>query len=313
MAGNGSALRKCGILAAMLLLVAVVPYGYAAPGDETSPPSSQPAAPGVKPSAGPTGLPPPAGGNAAAPEAPLDPEIDKILTRLETRVVRDLRAKLIWQLEYVSLGVPSEVNLKSGEIWYQDAQPVAKFLVHFTQRDFDGRKAVVDERHMFDGFWYTELNSDSKTLIKREVRDPKATSNPYKLGEGPFPLPFGQSKEAILREFVVTRGAADAGDPENTDRMILTPRPTSGIRRTYQNVEFWIARSGDVAGLPVRVRAAKLDGTGKLNSTITIDFSEPQLNTAFAANVFKLEAGPGYVEQVERLEPPPPPAPPIPR
>ena len=49
----------------------------------------------------PTGDNPPAASQPAASQPALDPEVDKILTRLEERKVSDLRARLAWQLRYI--------------------------------------------------------------------------------------------------------------------------------------------------------------------------------------------------------------------
>ena len=56
----------------------------------------------------------------------------------------------------------------------------------------------------------------------------------------------------------------------------------------------------------VKVMAGKKDGTGAVNSYITITFSDVELNTGFARNVFKIDVPPGYEVVEERLEPLPP-------
>ena len=186
------------------------------------------------------------------------------------------------------------------------SSPVAKFKVHFDKKIAGNRKRDLDEEHLFDGRWYTELQSATKTVTRREVRRAGETSNPYKLGEGAFPLPFGQKKADILKEFDVARIPEKPGDPPDTDHLRLTPRPDTETGRTYKTLDFWIARGGDYSGLPIKVRAGKKDGTGAVNSYITITFSDVELNTGFARNVFKIDVPPGYEIVEERLEPLPP-------
>jgi len=246
------------------------------------------------------------GGASAETQPALDPTVDKILTRLESRQVNDLKADVSWKLRYL-LDLEEDAVTKRGRIWYQQQKPVAKFLVHFTQRVSSNRAHKLDERHLFDGRWYVELNSETKTLSRREIRREGETANPYRLGEGPFPLPFGQRKADILKEFEVLIVPPAADDPPETDHLKLLPREGSQTGGSYQSVEVWIARTGPQHGLPVKVHTAKKDGTGKVNSFITISFENVRLNEGFSSGVFEIEAPPGYDVEEERLEPIAPP------
>jgi hypothetical protein len=243
----------------------------------------------------------------AEPPRAIDPEVDHILTRLENREIHDLRARVTWELSYP---IEEDTDVKSGEIWYKQLDPVARFKVHFRQKVTAGRKLPLDEQHLFDGRWYIELNAQTKTVTRREVRAEDDRRNPYKLGEGAFPIPFGQKKEDILREFEVVRQAPVADrDPPETDHLLLVPRPGTSTESTYVRLDFWIAREGRLAGLPVKVMAGKKDGSGKLNSNITVTFDDVKLNDGFSASVFELPTPPGFEEIIERLEPPPAPPP----
>ncbi|MBU0617423.1 MAG: hypothetical protein KKI02_06885 [Planctomycetes bacterium] len=242
----------------------------------------------------------PAEDPTAAPQ--LDPLVDKILTRLESREVHDLRAKVTWKLTY-AIEEDEEPDVKSGTIWYKQDRPVAKFKVHFDSKITGNRRRNLNEEHLFDGRWYVELQSRTKTVTRREIRREGEKSNPYKLGEGAFPLAFGQKKADILAEFEVTRVPEKKGDPPQTDHLHLVPRPGTHTGRTYKTLDFWVARAGDHAGLPVKVVAGKKDGTGAVNSYIEISFSDVELNTGFSASVFKIDAPKDYEEIVERLEP----------
>jgi len=232
----------------------------------------------------------------------LDPEIDKILTRLEERVVHDLHARLSWRQQYVT-DLEEEAATKNGEIWYQKSQPVARFLIHFTESITAGRRDKLDERHLFDGCWYVELQSRTRTLTRREVRKPEDPTDPYRLGQGPFPLPFGQKKEDVLREFEVQRIPAASDDPPATDHIRLVPRAGTQTGQSYRTLDVWISQEGPTAGLPIKVRAAKLRGTGQLDSYITITFSDARLNQGFSGSLFDIKAPPGYEVIEERLEP----------
>jgi hypothetical protein len=220
---------------------------------------------------------------------------------LENRQIDDLHAQVSWKLRYV-LDLDEDAITKNGEIWYQQQKPVAKFLVHFSNRISGGRLHKVDEKDMFGGRWYIEENSETKTFDKREVRRESDPGNPYRLGEGPFPVPFGQKKADILREFEVTPGAPSEKDPSNTDHLHLVPRPGSDSQGKYAVVDVWVAREGPESGLPVKVETTKKRGTGEVDSFITIEFKEPELNRGFSGSIFKLEPPRGYDRHEETLD-----------
>lgn len=242
-----------------------------------------------------------------ATQPALDPDIDRILTRLEERQVHDLRAHVAWRQEYVT-DTEEDWVTKKGEIWYQKTEPVAKFLIRFSEKLTGTRRDKLDELHLFDGCWYIQADARTKTVQRQEVRRPDDPGNPYKVGEGVFPLPFGQKKADILREFEVQKLPPEDQDPPNTDHLRLLPRQGTKTGQSYKQLDFWIDREGATAGLPVKVRVAKLAGTGKLDSHITITFRDAQLNTGFSRSVFEFKTPPGYTEAppeyLKPIEPP---------
>lgn len=240
---------------------------------------------------------------ASPPDTPLDGEVDRILTRLEERHINDLRARIVWELRYPT-DEPEDAERKFGELWYRDEQPVAKFKAAFDEKIVGDTKRRLDEQHLFDGRWYHELRSETKTVTRREIRR-ESDPNPYKLGEGAFPLPFGQKKVDIVREFSVAIVPPAAGDPQRVDHLKLTPRTGGQMDAHYKEIEFWIGRAdAEFPGLPVKVRTAKKDGTGAINSYITVTFSKIELNAGFAGNVFNLATPIGFDEVKEPIDAP---------
>ena len=243
----------------------------------------------------------------ATSQSALDPEVDQILSRLEERQVQDLHARVAWRQEFVN-DAPEDWLTKQGEIWYQKAEPVAKFLIRFTEKITGTRRDKLDEQHMFDGCWYVKVESRTKTVERHEIRHANDAVNPYKVGEGVFPLPFGQKKADILREFDVHKVAPEPSDPPNTDHLHLVPRQGTRTGQNYKQLDFWIDREGPTAGLPIKVRVAKITGTGQLDSCIVITFSDAQLNTGFSSSIFDIKTPAGYTVTEERLDPIGPPA-----
>ncbi len=225
----------------------------------------------------------------------LDPEVDRILTRLERRRVRDLRVKqMTWSLQYQDA---NDIVVKRGELAYLDedrgGEEAAKFLVKFVEKTQSKRRQEIDERYAFDGYWYVEAIGATKTISRHEVRRKGDKSNPYKVGEGIFPLPFGQRKEDILAEFDVTRRQGD----DKHDRLLLKPKPGTRSAEFYKSLEFWVARDAKLEGLPTRVRAEKLDGTGRVNSTIDVTFEDIELGPGLSPSLFRVETPLGWTEE----------------
>jgi hypothetical protein len=276
-----------GIILAVLFVVA------AAGGQDREPAPG----PGGEPSASPTTAP-------SGSPAPLDPKLDQILTRLEQREVRDLRAAVDWRLQYV-VDLPEDATTKRGWLWYREGKPTARFMIHFNENIQGQRREKIDERHGFDGEWYTEFQARSKSAIRTQVRRPDDPENPFDIARGLFPLPFGQKKAEILREFEARLVAPASSDPPETDRVQLTPRTGTRIGTIYGKMDFWIARSGKLEGLPIRVLVAKKDGTGQVNSSITITFDDVSLNSGVPDDAFKMEIPKDFQVTVEPLDAPP--------
>lgn len=245
----------------------------------------------------------PAADHVATPALPADPDVDRILTRLETREIRDLHARLAWELKY-ALALPGEEDVKRGEIWYQKKGDVGRFLIDFSEMVRAGRVRPMDEKHLFDGSWYVEQKGATRTVTRRQIRRDNDPGDPFKLGQGPFPVPFGQKKSDILREFQVARAPAEKDDPAETDHLVLLPRPESTMADKYKQLDFWISREGEIAGLPVKLKLAQIKGTGEVDSYITILFEKARLNSGFADTMFRIEKPAGYDEIVEPLAPP---------
>lgn len=247
-------------------------------------------------------------GLAAAQEpvsAALDPQVDKILSRLEERRIEDIRCQVRWTLADAVVG---DEQVKLGELSYKDTTPVAKFIVAFRKQELDGRRRDLNEQHLFDGRWYVELrdvkDTNTRTVTRRELRRESDVGNPYRVGEGIFPLPFGQKKADILREFEVTLGTGAApDDPPDCDKIRLTPREGTRTGASYGWIDFWVARSGPLSGLPIKVRSAKKDGAGGLSNVLTVTFSDVKLNSGISESLFRIDTPAGFHEEIERLPP----------
>ena len=140
-----------------------------------------------------------------------DPRVDRILDRLEEKgqAIKGLGCKLTYK--YVTVEPVEDAQVKEGELLFAVDEPNSKFLIHFTKMLAEGVAIDRQEYFLFDGEWLIERNDKARTVIKRQIVRPGEKVDPFKLGKGPFPLPFGQKREDILRNFKVTAEKFEVG------------------------------------------------------------------------------------------------------
>jgi len=225
----------------------------------------------------------------------VSPEVDQILTRQEkaSNAIKDLQADIRHELYQV---IPDDRQTKLGLIRYRAASKGdnARFMISFDTLIHEDLKLKQKEWFCFDGKWLREIHEQTKTAIDREVVAPNEKIDPFKLGEGPFPLPFGQHKADILKNFKVTLAKPEKTDPENTDHLVLVPKPESPYTKRYEKLEFWIDRKLD---LPIKVVSHD-----RHSNIVTVDFKNVKINTGIPNNQLWVDIPEGYGYQKEPLE-----------
>lgn len=241
---------------------------------------------------------------AATQQAAGDPRVHTVLQLLEKRgeAIKDLTAGIQWQ---TLDSIINALDVKIGTLYFKRDKPHDKFLVRFEKTIADEQVIEKPEEHLFDGQWYTEKREATKTIIRREISRPGEKYDPFKLGEGPFPLPFGQKESEILDTFDVTYVAPAKDDPQNSVHLKLLPRATSGdMQDKYSEMHFYVDKRLD---LPVKVVAKQKD-----DKVITVLFTDTKVNSGIAGSTFTLvlpKDDPTWQEHVEALTPHEPPLP----
>lgn len=245
------------------------------------------------------GQQPPAG-SAEAPTAKaesVDPRVDEILTRLQARGqgLRDIRCR-------IRLVDDDQINMtrlvRRGKILFMVAEPNALWMVHFEKSEIDG-EARKQEWYLFDGRWLMEVQERLKQITRREIVHEGEHIDFFDLETAPFPLPFGQDKQEILRNFKVTLAPPGRGDPKDTDHLICSPKPGSTMARKYEKLEFFVRRD---VNLPSRIVVTKNEGL-EITTADFPDLSSKSINAGLTAKDFaRPRAWKGYEEVVEPLD-----------
>lgn len=135
------------------------------------------------------------------------------------------------------------------------------------------RREKIQKHYIFSGRWMAEIDHENKQFIKRELVSPNEKEvDPFELGNGPIPLPIGQSKESVLKQFNVTKASRpDKGPLSKLDQRViglhLEPKGESEWEYIdlFYNPDTW---------LPVAVRTMETDGTSRVSRLTNM-----QLNT----------------------------------
>lgn len=291
------------ILQSAFIVIAISPVILAQP---------QKPAPGTEP---PKVEPPKAAAAGPAPANSGDPAVDELLDKLEAKgdEIKGLSCKL--RYNYVTVDPVESSQVKTGDLKYlkpTGANINGMFKIHFRELDADGIKSKHEEQIAFDGNWLIERNDKAKTIIRREVVKKGQTVNPFELGKGPFPMPFGQKRADMLQHFKIKKTVSGAGDPPNTVHLHCEPHPHSNMASRYRQVRMWIDKGNN---LPVKMVCERLADDNRIEVT----FTEVDTKAAPGAADFKIEEPADFDKRLEPItdEPagpndnaPPPPAPP---
>ncbi len=92
-------------------------------------------------------------------------------------------------------------ELRTGTLVYA-SEDGPRLAVRFEYRiDLgDMARRAETKRLVFDDGWLVESDEASRQFIKRQIVAPGDTADPMRLG-GPFPLPIGQKRADVLRQF----------------------------------------------------------------------------------------------------------------
>lgn len=248
--------------------------------------------------------PAPTSAPAIAAAAPIDPEVERILDRLEKRgdTVRDLSCRVRQEMLAKVVG---EKITKEGDVKYLRGSDGnnARFIIHFakiTQDDFP----IKPETYAFDGRWFTEAKESTKSVLRREIVRPGEKLNLFSVEESPFPLPFGQKKAEILKNFDVKLVPPEAKDPADTNdskHLLCIPKPGTHREQEYKEIHFYIDPKLD---LPKTIVAYRKTGT-KVSEIQTVtfpDLTNKSINKSLPVSAFDFKVPVGWSVSEERLE-----------
>jgi hypothetical protein len=217
---------------------------------------------------------------AAGPE---QGRIDSILQQLEDRgdTVNDLKCKVEYTVEDI---LADDKFTKFGEIRYKHKDPNPVFYIYFEKMHQAGHVNRKKEWYIFDGRFLWEIKEAARNKIQHEVVGPGERIDLFDIEESPIPIPFGQKKDQIQRNFMVVLVAPTEGDPPGTDHLICTPKPDSRLKKEFERLEFFVSKD---LHLPVKIVSVERGGN-QVNTAVFPDLSAKSINTKLPDSAFDI-------------------------
>jgi hypothetical protein len=206
------------------------------------------------------------GANAPAeaqPPLPAEATLDQVLDALDARGqnLREFSAKVS-----LSSGDPlvEGVSTRVGQIYFQQKGPDdGRLRLVFDKRVGAGGTRADKTEYLLDKGWLIDRDYHKHTETNRQVVPPGGKMNLLKLGEGPFPLPIGQKKEEVKKQFDVTLippGKEDGSGLENSVHLKLVPKEGTRFFRRFGSINVWVDRRSN---FPIRIDTVAPDDSDK--------------------------------------------------
>ncbi len=231
----------------------------------------------------------------SAPPA-VAPEALKILNRLEQAgdQYKTLRANVEYLVEDKMTG---DEEFRTGWIAYQketENQP-GKFRVSFEQLTLGkGRPTTSKQDYLFDGQWLTTAKHRIKEFRKIQVAAEGEKIDAMKIGKGPFPVPFGQKTDDVVKYLEPSTRPNQKGDPKNSSYLKFVPRKGQGKDVNFVRLDMWVDNE---TNLPVKIQSK--DASKKVT---TVTFKDIQPKSTLQPELFIMTKPAGWDLIVEPLK-----------
>ena len=205
-----------------------------------------------------------------ATQPAISKELETILDELEKKreQIKTLEATLKYQTHEL---IPDVTKTQTGVLKYQarEKDSPVRFMIRFDELIQEDLRITHKEWFCFNGKVFREVREHTKTVRDYKVDRDEKEVDPFALGEGPFPLPYGQKKSDMLKNFQITL-VPPKEDEVGTVHLALVPREGTPLAREYKQLDFWLDRKDY---LPQRIVTEN-----RYDTVITVWFSDVKVN-----------------------------------
>ncbi|MCP3904283.1 MAG: hypothetical protein GY715_11685 [Planctomycetes bacterium] len=210
-----------------------------------------------------------------APAAPTPAEGDDVerLLAAQELAARNLRAFTALVHYVTDDELLGDRVIRKGRIVYEQAPKTGRRIALMFDTVIENKRKRARRTHfVFSDRWLVEIDHDEKLFIKREIAAPGETFDPFRLGEGPIPLPIGQPASEVLARFDVK--LVDLPDDGPLAKLIdrpvsqglrLVPKPGTPGEKEYERIDLFYERT---TRLPVGIAVVEPNGDRK---TVRLD------------------------------------------
>lgn len=223
---------------------------------------------------------------AAHAEVPLGPasKLDEILDALDRRgkELKDFSADVALHTVDDRTG---QDTAQLGKVVFQRREAdEGRIRVSFDKKRIDegtGGQPVTQEQkldYVLDNGWLTDRDYKKKLEVRRQVLRPGQKMNLLKLGEGPFPLPIGQDKDEVKRQFDATKVEATKDDPAGTVHVKLVPKAGTTFAKRFRQIDVYVDPKNN---MPARIDTVEKAGTTRSTELTNVKLNEGVKDEAF--------------------------------
>lgn len=235
---------------------------------------------------------------------------DELLARLETadRTLESLSANI----RYVTVStLDGDTQTRLGRVFFVSAPAGAdgarakSINVTFDTVQQDGKKSEEGRSFILNRGVFVEKSTKDKQINRYKLGVKGRVIDPLKIGEGPFPLPFGQKAADIKARFEVeflsgTDGMTfkDEGVKrfyEGTYQLRLVPKAGEKAAKEFAEARIWFEKKDLI---PVQARTTKLEGAGSDEFFLW----DILLNQPVEETLFDTTTPAGWLEEQKELE-----------
>jgi len=215
--------------------------------------------------------------------------VDEILAALDQCGARahDFTAEVA---SYDTDPASGDTTVYRATMWYQSGGG-GDIRMRFS--GFSGVEAKRDSNrieYLIEGGWMIERNFEKRIQTEYQIQRPSQHMNPFKLGEGPFPMLIGQHPSEVYRQFNVVK---KFGEGEFI-RLSLIPRPGTYFEKGYSSIEVWVETS---SSFPIKVVLNSKDGAIR-----KAEWSNVHTNVGLTDADFKLEPVSNWTKKTQAIE-----------
>lgn len=218
--------------------------------------------------------------------APLTPDsdLDTILDALNVRG-KDLKDFTSDVAIHTADNRTGEDTAQIGKVTFQNkGEGDSRIRVSFDTKKIDngdGRAVTQKQKldYVLDQGWLTDRDYQKKLEVRRQVLKPGQKMNLLKLGEGPFPLPIGQDKAEVKKQFETTKQPAAKDDPAGTVHVRLVPAKGSQFEKRFKQIDVFVDTKSH---MPARIDTVEKAGTTRSTELTNVKLNGGVNDGAFA-------------------------------